>query len=207
MIFIVGSSGSHKSTIAHPLSMAILLVYHHSRRLMKRPHARIFARSPTRIRHLNCGRGSGIGFSGGQLQRLSIARALLRNPTVLILGVFSLLIFIPKNRLTKFRRRGNFSPRFNGANSRLRGSQAMAEKHDDGCPNSRPSPPQIGPRDFVYVFKDGGVTKQGFQADLELVAATRRIEKMMESQRETGGFLPVKPVATTSNPNLWGAFQ
>jgi len=36
------------------------------------------------------GGGAGVGLSGGQLQRLSIARARLRNPTVLILGTFSL---------------------------------------------------------------------------------------------------------------------
>lgn len=34
------------------------------------------------------GGGAGVGLSGGQLQRLSIARARLRNPTVLILGMF-----------------------------------------------------------------------------------------------------------------------
>ena len=42
------------------------------------------------------GGGAGVGLSGGQLQRLSIARARLRNPTVLILGVFLYLTFIPE---------------------------------------------------------------------------------------------------------------
>jgi ATP-binding cassette, subfamily B (MDR/TAP), member 1 len=43
------------------------------------------------------GGGAGVGLSGGQLQRLSIARARLGNPTVLILGMFPLCHFIPEN--------------------------------------------------------------------------------------------------------------
>ena len=43
------------------------------------------------------GGGAGVGLSGGQLQRLSIARARLRNPTVLILGKFPYLIFLSLN--------------------------------------------------------------------------------------------------------------
>ena len=40
------------------------------------------------------GGGAGVGLSGGQLQRLSIARARLRNPPVLILGMFLCLKFL-----------------------------------------------------------------------------------------------------------------
>ena len=71
---------------------------------------------------------------------------------------------------------------------------------------------QIGPEDFVYVLKDGRAIEQGFRADLEFVAPSYKgdqgeFRKMMESQRETGGFLPEKQVVTTSSQNLREAFQ
>jgi len=71
---------------------------------------------------------------------------------------------------------------------------------------------QIGPKDFVYVLKDGRVVEQGFRSDLELVVPSYKgdqgeFRKMMESQRETGGFLPEKRIATTSSQNLREAFQ
>ena len=39
------------------------------------------------------GGGAGVGLSGGQLLRFSIASVQLRNPTVLILGMFPFLFF------------------------------------------------------------------------------------------------------------------
>jgi ATP-binding cassette subfamily B (MDR/TAP) protein 1 len=70
---------------------------------------------------------------------------------------------------------------------------------------------QIGPKDFVYVLKDGRVVEQGFRSDLELVIPSFKgdqgeFRKMMESQRETGGFLPEKRVVS-STQNLREAFQ
>jgi len=70
---------------------------------------------------------------------------------------------------------------------------------------------QIGPKDFVYVLKDGRVAEQGFRSDLELVIPSYNgdqgeFRKMMESQRETGGFLPEKRVIASSQ-NLREAFQ
>ena len=71
---------------------------------------------------------------------------------------------------------------------------------------------QIGPKDFVYVLKDGRVVEQGFRSDLELVVPSYKgdqgeFREMMESQRETGGFLPEKQVVTTSSQNLREALQ
>jgi len=70
---------------------------------------------------------------------------------------------------------------------------------------------QIGPKDFVYVLKDGRVVEQGFRSDLELVVPSYKgqgeFRKMMESQRETGGFLPEKEFVTTSSQNLREPFQ
>jgi len=70
---------------------------------------------------------------------------------------------------------------------------------------------QIGPKDFVYVLKDGRVVEQGFRSDLELVVPSYKgqgeFRKMMESQRETGGFLPEKQFVTTSSQNLGESFQ
>jgi len=71
---------------------------------------------------------------------------------------------------------------------------------------------QIGPKDFVYVLKDGRVVEQGFRSDLELVVPSYKndqgeFRKMMESQRETGGFLPEKQIVTTSSQNLKETLQ
>ena len=71
---------------------------------------------------------------------------------------------------------------------------------------------QIGPKDFVYVLKDGRVVEQGFRSDLELVVPSYKgnqgeFRKMMESQREMGGFLPEKQVVTTSSQNLRETLQ
>jgi len=70
---------------------------------------------------------------------------------------------------------------------------------------------QIGPKNFVYILKDGRVVEQGFRSDLELVVPSYKgqgeFRKMMESQREMGGFLPEKQFVTTSSQNLREVFQ
>ncbi|KAF8802026.1 P-loop containing nucleoside triphosphate hydrolase protein [Phlegmacium glaucopus] len=127
------------------------------------------------------GGGAGVGLSGGQKQRLSIARAKLRNPTVLILdeatsaldGTSRILVF---EAIKRWRHN----------------KTTIVITHDLS---------QIESGDFVYVLKDGRVVEQGFRYDLESVFeedegdGRGEFRKMMERQSETGGFLPEKDVA------------
>ncbi|KAF8153367.1 P-loop containing nucleoside triphosphate hydrolase protein [Crassisporium funariophilum] len=121
------------------------------------------------------GGGVGVGLSGGQKQRLALARARLRNPTVLILDEATSALDAT-SRILIFE-----------ALKRWRAHKTtVVITHDLS---------QIGPADFVYVLKAGRVVEQGYRSDLEAVPIEEDVgefRKMMEAQRETGGYLPEK---------------
>lgn len=106
----------------------------------------------------------GASLSGGQRQRLAIARAWLRDPTVLILGEylvdilsFSLLAFVDEATSAL------------DATSRLLVSEAVKlwRKNKTTIVITHDLTP-IGPSDFVYVMTNGAVVEAGFRRDLEL---------------------------------------
>ncbi|KAF7976914.1 hypothetical protein HWV62_5310 [Athelia sp. TMB] len=114
----------------------------------------------------------GAALSGGQRQRLAIARARLRNPSVLILDEATSALD-PTARLLVFE-----------ALRRWRaGKTTVVITHDLA---------QIAPADFVYVLKAGRVAEQGYRADLE--GAHGEFQAMAEQQ--AGGFVPTAPVDT-----------
>ncbi|KAJ7219370.1 P-loop containing nucleoside triphosphate hydrolase protein [Mycena pura] len=123
---------------------------------------------------------SGANLSGGQKQRLAIARAYLRDPTVLILDEATSALD-PTSRILVFE-----------AIKRWRKNKTtIVITHDLS---------QIESSDFVYVLKHGCVVEQGFRYDLQ--AAAGEFSSMLATQNATGGFLPkdvrdlVHPVAS-----------
>ncbi|CAK5264612.1 unnamed protein product [Mycena citricolor] len=115
---------------------------------------------------------SGASLSGGQKQRLAIARARLRDPTVLILDEATSALD-PTSRILVFE-----------AIKRWRKNKTtIVITHDLS---------QITSSDFVYVLKDGHVAEQGFRYDLEVSGG--EFSEMMISQGATGGYLPEKQV-------------
>ncbi|KAF8154773.1 P-loop containing nucleoside triphosphate hydrolase protein [Crassisporium funariophilum] len=130
------------------------------------------------------GGGVGVGLSGGQKQRLAIARAKLRNPTVLILDEATSALDATSRILV-----------FEALKRWRKDKTTIVITHDLS---------QIGSQDFVYVLKHGRVVEQGYRYDLEGAVSSSHsrdegeFRKMMESQEETGGFLPEKDVAPTS---------
>ncbi|BGP41853.1 ATP-dependent permease [Rhodotorula kratochvilovae] len=89
----------------------------------------------------------GASLSGGQRQRLAIARAWLRDPTVLILDEATSALDATSRLLV------------NEAVKRWRDNRTTIIITHDLAP--------IGPDDFVYVMADGRVVEQGYRADLE----------------------------------------
>ncbi|KAJ7271891.1 P-loop containing nucleoside triphosphate hydrolase protein [Mycena haematopus] len=111
---------------------------------------------------------NGASLSGGQKQRLAIARARLRDPTVLILDEATSALD-PTSRILVFE-----------AIKRWRKNKAtIVITHDLS---------QISASDFVYVLKNGVVAEQGYRYDLE--TATGEFSAMMAAQNITGGFVP-----------------
>ncbi|KAI3622460.1 hypothetical protein WG66_014995 [Moniliophthora roreri] len=95
---------------------------------------------------------SGVYLSPGQLQRLSLARAYLRNPPVLILDE-------PTSALDPVGRELVMS----ALKKWRKGKTTVVIGHEFGDGETA----TIQPIDFVYVMKDGQVAECGFRADLE----------------------------------------
>ncbi|KAF9265397.1 P-loop containing nucleoside triphosphate hydrolase protein [Marasmius fiardii PR-910] len=101
---------------------------------------------------------SGIHLSPGQLQRLSLARAYLRNPSVLILDE-------PTSALDPVSRELVMA-----AVRRWRGDKTtivVGHELGGGAEGDSSIGGTILPTDFVYVMRDGAVAECGFRADLE----------------------------------------
>ena len=77
----------------------------------------------------------GSTLSGGQMQRLAIARARIRDPTVLILGRFH--VIIDTIRFDRICRRGNFGSRRDLPSACLRSSEEMAKESNDDSHHPR----------------------------------------------------------------------
>ncbi|KAH9934166.1 P-loop containing nucleoside triphosphate hydrolase protein [Fomitopsis serialis] len=109
----------------------------------------------------------GANLSGGQKQRLAIARALLRNPTVLILDEATSALDAT-SRILVFE-----------AIKRWRANMTtIVITHDLS---------QIESEDFVYVLKSGQVVEQGFRNELESFVHGE-FRQMTSTQQASGGF-------------------
>ncbi|KAI5116161.1 hypothetical protein M0805_005750 [Coniferiporia weirii] len=116
----------------------------------------------------------GASLSGGQKQRLAIARAMLRDPTVLVLDEATSALDATSRVLV-----------FEAIKAWRTNKTTVVITHDLL---------QITPNDFVYVLKDGQVVEQGYRADLEELLPDGdegEFRKMMHAQGATGG-LPAK---------------
>ncbi|QRW13276.1 ABC transporter transmembrane region [Ceratobasidium sp. AG-Ba] len=89
-----------------------------------------------------------ISLSGGQRQRLAIARAWMRNPTVLILDEATSALDATSRILV-----------FEAIKAWRRNKTTVVITHDLS---------QIEPSDFVYVMKDGRVVQEGYRHNLEV---------------------------------------
>nr|GAT53256.1 predicted protein [Mycena chlorophos] len=115
---------------------------------------------------------NGASLSGGQQQRLAIARAYLRDPTVLILDEATSALD-PTSRILVFE-----------AIKRWRKNKTtIVITHDLS---------QVTSSDFVYVLKQGSVVEQGYRYDLE--TGDGEFCSMLATQSASGGYLPEKPV-------------
>ncbi|KAF7305096.1 hypothetical protein MKEN_01224800 [Mycena kentingensis (nom. inval.)] len=121
---------------------------------------------------------NGASLSGGQKQRLAVARAYLRDPTVLILDEATSALD-PTSRILVFE-----------AIKRWRKNKTtIVITHDLS---------QIAPSDFVYVLKNGSVVEQGYRYDLE--TGDGEFGDMLASQNASGGFLPQKDIPEPLHP-------
>ncbi|KIO30112.1 hypothetical protein M407DRAFT_225395 [Tulasnella calospora MUT 4182] len=117
---------------------------------------------------------AGASLSGGQRQRLAIARALLRDPTVLILDEATSALDATSRVLV-----------FEAIKAHRKNRTTIVITHDLS---------QITPEDFVYVMKDGVVVEQGYRSALEVKSSAAKkggegeFRRMLDAQFESGGF-------------------
>ncbi|KAF8172694.1 P-loop containing nucleoside triphosphate hydrolase protein [Pholiota molesta] len=143
------------------------------------------------------GEGQGVEMSGGQRQRLALARAWIRDSTILVLGLRSHFSPRPPARLlvaAALRQWRSSSSSTNNNNKTRRPRTTIVITHDLS---------QIEPADFVYVMRSGRVVEQGYRADLEALEAVGdedrdtddargEFRRMLDAQRRTGGALPTQ---------------
>ncbi|TBU63518.1 P-loop containing nucleoside triphosphate hydrolase protein [Dichomitus squalens] len=108
----------------------------------------------------------GANLSGGQKQRLAIARALLRNPTVLILDEATSALDATSRILV-----------FEAIKRWRQNMTTIVITHDLS---------QISSDDFVHVLKDGKLIEQGFRHELESFESEFTL--MARTQDSEGGF-------------------
>ncbi|KAI0795728.1 P-loop containing nucleoside triphosphate hydrolase protein [Abortiporus biennis] len=115
----------------------------------------------------------GANLSGGQKQRLAIARALLRNPAVLILDEATSALDATSRLLV-----------FEAIKAKRYNMTTIVITHDLS---------QIERDRFVFVLKDGELVEQGFRFDLEEFEGGE-FRRMSRVQSATGGFQPREEV-------------
>jgi ATP-binding cassette subfamily B (MDR/TAP) protein 1 len=125
----------------------------------------------------------GMSLSGGQRQRLALARAILRNPTVLILGElqcnesFSISFTnVATDEATSALDATSRILVFEAIKRWRRNKTTIVITHDLS---------QISNSDFVYVLKDGRVAEGGYREDLEIGGG--EFQRMATLQAESGG--------------------
>ncbi|KAF9528280.1 P-loop containing nucleoside triphosphate hydrolase protein [Crepidotus variabilis] len=130
------------------------------------------------------GAGKGVSLSGGQKQRLAIARARLRDPTVLILDEPTSALDVTSRLLI-----------FEAVKQWRQNKTTIVITHDLT---------QIGSQDFVYVMKDGKVVEHGYRSSLEDDGVSvhsdcrGEFKKMLESQAKPNDASPTKKPKPTS---------
>ncbi|KIM24333.1 hypothetical protein M408DRAFT_27162 [Serendipita vermifera MAFF 305830] len=120
----------------------------------------------------------GASLSGGQKQRLAIARAYMRDPTVLILDEATSALDATSRLLV-----------FEAIKHWRKKRTTIVITHDLS---------QITSDDFVYLLKNGVLVEQGFRADLE-ADPHGEFSKMGASQNLTGGFVPQQDIGTAAD--------
>ena len=125
----------------------------------------------------------GTNLSGGQRQRLALARAIMRNPTVLILGELqcsvSVSISFPNVGTDEATSALDAISRglvFEAIKRWRQNKTTIVITHDLS---------QISDADFVYVLKDGRVAECGYREDLRIGGG--EFQRMATLQEESGG--------------------